>query len=179
MAITPEEKQELIQDVINEITTQSTSIDELDVVDNVNLVDSLPAYQRDTSTLVKVPIPLISKPAVDAATTANAAAERANTAAQNADAAKTEADAATAAATAAKEAAEEATTRTISVAEGLQTTIHDISKKATSADNLSKRLKEQVGEYTIVVMTEGEYEALIEKEENTIYFCTEDNSEIE
>ena len=106
MAITPEEKQELIQDVINEITTQSTSIDELDVVDNVNLVDSLPAYQRDTSTLVKVPIPLISKPAVDAAITANAAAERANTAAQNADAAKTEADAATAAATAAKEASE-------------------------------------------------------------------------
>lgn len=173
MAITPEEKQELIQDVINEITTQSTSIDELDVVDNVNLVDSLPAYQRNTSTLVKVPIPLISKPATDAAATANAAAERANTAAQSADAAKEAAEQATADATAAKEAAEEATTRTINVAEGLETAINEIGTKATNADNLSKRLKEQLGKYTIVVMTEEEYEALSEKEEGTIYFCTE------
>lgn len=173
MAITPEEKQELIQDVINEITTQSTSIDELDVVDSVNLVDSLPAYQRNTSTLVKVPIPLISKPATDAAATANEAAERANTAAQSADAAKQAAEQATADAIAAKEAAEEATTKTTEVAEGLQTAITEIGTKATNADNLSKELKQQLGDYTIVVLTEGEYEALQEKEEGTIYFCTE------
>ena len=173
MAITPEEKQELIQDVINEITTQSTSIDELDVVDNVNLVDSLPAYQRDTSTLVKVPIPLISKPATDAAAVATAAAERANTAAQNADAATEAANLATEAATDAKEAAEAAASRATEVADGLQTAITEIGTKATNADNLSRRLKEQLGDYTITVMTEEEYEALPEKEETTIYLCTE------
>lgn len=173
MAITPEEKQELIQDVINEITTQSTSIDELDVVNSVSLVDSLPAYKRDTSTLVKVPIPLISKPATDAAVTANAAAEKANTAAQNADAAKQAADEATTAAIEAKEAAEAATTRTIEVAGGLETAINEISTKANDADKLSKKLSQQLGDYTIAILTEEEYEALEEKDENTLYFCTE------
>lgn len=174
MAITLEEKQELVQEVINEITTQSTSIDELDVVDSVTLVDSLPAYQRNTSTLVKVPIPLISKPAVDAAASANAAAERANTAAQSADAAKEAADQATEEATEAKEAAEEATQRTIQVAEGLATAVNEIKSTADAADNLSKEIKQQVGDFKIVTLTEAEYEALEEKDEDTIYFCVED-----
>lgn len=173
MAITLEEKQELIQDVINEITTQSTSIDELDVVDSVTLVDSLPAYKSDTSTLVKVPIPLISKPAVDAAASANAAAEKANTAAQSADAAKEAANTATQEATTAKEQAEAATQRTVEVAEGLASAIQGIDKTAKDADNLSKQLSEQLGDYTVVVLTEAEYEALEERDENTLYFCTE------
>lgn len=173
MAITSEERQELIQDVINEIATQSTSIDELDVVDSVNLVDSLPAYRRDTSTLVKVPIPLISKPATDAAVTANAAAQMATQAAQSADAAKEAAEQATAdtlkSATAATEAADEAR----EVASGLSSAVREIRILAANADILSRELKEQLGEYTIVVITEEEYEALPEKEDKTIYFCTE------
>jgi len=177
MAITAEEKQELIQDVINEITTQSTSIDELDVVDSVTAVDSLPAYKKSTSTLVKVPIPLISKPATDAAVTANAAAQRATTAAQEADAAKEAAETATTEAQEAKEAAEQATTRTIQVAEGLATAINDIKSTADGADNLSKELKQQVGNFKIIVLTEAEYEALEAKDENAIYFCTENEDE--
>lgn len=173
MAITPEEKQELIQDVINEITTQSTSIDELDVVDSVNLVDSLPAYQRNTSNLVKVPIPLISKPAVDAATSANAAAERANTASQNADAAREAAQTATEEAMQAKEAATTATKRTIEVAEGIAGAVNEIKATADNADKLSKKLSEQISEYKIVTLTEAEYEELVEKDPNTIYFCVE------
>lgn len=170
MAITQEEKQELIQDVINEITTQSTSIDQLDVVDSVNLVDSLPAYQRNTSTLVKVPIPLISKPAVDAAALANAAAESANTAAQSADAAKEAAQEATTGAL-------EATQTTIQVAEGLSTAITEIKTTADGADKLSKQLGKQLGDLTIVTLTEAEYEALEEKDTDTIYLCTENEEE--
>lgn len=178
MALTQQEKQELIQDVINEITTQSTSIDELDVVDSVNNVDSLPAYQRNTSNLVKVPIPLISKPAVDAAATANAAAEKANTSAKQADAAKEAAEQATQEATQAKEQAEEATRKTNEVAEGLSTAINEIGTKANNADKLSKQLSDQLQDYKIVTLTEQEYEELEgEVDENTLYFCTENEDE--
>lgn len=178
MALTQEEKKELIQEVINEITTQSTSIDELDTVDNVNSVDSLPAYKKDTTSLVKVPIPLISKPAVDAAATANAAAEKANTAAQNADAAKTAAQTATQEAQKAKENAEEATRKTTEVAQGLEGAIQEVNTKATQADTLSKQLKEQINGYKIVTITEAEYEQLEGKvDENTIYFCVEEEEE--
>ena len=73
--MTNEERQEIIQDVINEIVTQSTSIDELPPAESISNVESLPAYKRGTSELVSVPLSLISKPAVDAAASATQAAE--------------------------------------------------------------------------------------------------------
>ena len=169
MALTQDEREELIQDVVNEITTQSTSIDELEVVTRLDQTESLPAYKKNSTELVKVPIPLISKPAIDAAEAANRAANSANNAARGAITAKNET-------IAAKEAAEEATVNaqdaTSRVNQAMDE-INSIKSTANSANDLSKKLSEQLGDYNITVTTEGEYENLETKDDDTLYFCTE------
>lgn len=172
MALTPEEREELIQDVVNVITTQSTSIDELPVVSSLEQSDSLPAYEKDTTNLVRVPIPLIAKPAVDAADTANRAASTATSAAEQATLAKEETQQATAETKKATAAAEDATAR---VNQSMDT-INDIKTTADNADVRSKELKEQLKDYTIETPTEAEYESLETKDDNTIYFCTENET---
>jgi methyl-accepting chemotaxis protein len=171
--MTTEEKQELIQDVINEITTQSTSIDELDTATSLDQVESLPAYKKDTSTLVRVSMEMISEPATTAAEkadTATAAAQRAtaeaahatelaNTATQNAIDATTNASDATAALNVALE------------------NINSIKETATDANELAKQLNTQLDNKSIVTITEAEYEALETKEDNTLYFCVEEETE--
>ena len=110
MAMTDEEKKELVQDVLNSIKTDSQSVDELEQVTSLDNVKSLPAMQGEN--LVTAPISLLSKPATDAAATAKAAAEKANAAATAADTATTATneaiEKATAATTAANTAASEA-----------------------------------------------------------------------
>lgn len=173
MALTQNEKEELIQDVINEITTQSTSIDELPEVSSLDQTTSLPAYKKNSTDLVKVPITLISKPADTAAVAANAAASFANSAAAQATQAKNEATEAKEDAIAATTEANNATARVNQAMD----TINDIKETANNADTLSKALSLQLKEYNIEALTESEYEELEEKENNTIYFCTE-NEEI-
>ena len=169
MALTQDERDELIQEVVNEITTQSTSIDELKVVTSLDQTESLPAYKKNSTELVKVPIPLISKPAIDAAEAANRAASSANSAASEATTAKNET-------IAAKEAAEEATANaqdaTSRVNQAMDE-INTIKTTANSADTLSKKLSGQLGDYNITVTTEGGYENLETKDDDTLYFCTE------
>lgn len=169
MALTQDEREELIQDVVNEITTQSTSIDELEAVTSLDQTESLPAYKKNSTELVKVPIPLISKPAIDAAEAANRAASSANSAASEATTAKNET-------IAAKEAAEEATTNaqdaTSRVNQAMDE-INTIKTTANGADELSKKLSGQLGDYNITVTTEGGYENLETKDDDTLYFCTE------
>ena len=173
MALTQDERDELIQEVVNEITTQSTSIDELKTVTSLDQIESLPAYKKNSTELVKVPIPLISKPAIDAAVAANRAASSAKSAASEATTAKNET-------IAAKEAAEEATANaqdaTSRVNQAMDE-INTIKTTANSADELSKKLSGQLGDYNITVTTEGGYENLETKDDNTLYFCTE-NEEI-
>lgn len=173
MALTQEEKNELIQDVVNEITTQSTSIDELQEVSNLNQTTSLPAYKKDSTDLVKVPISLISQPAIDAATLANAAASSANSAAAQATQAKNEA-------IEAKNNADEATTTaqeaTAKVNQAMDTII-SIKNTADNADTLSKALSNQLKNYNIESITEKEYEDLEVKDNDTLYFCIE-NEEV-
>lgn len=169
MALTIDERNELIQDVVNEITTQSTSIDELEVISDLSQTESLPAYKKDTSTLVRVPIPLISKPAVDAAASANRAASSANSAADAANQAKEEANQAKEATEEATQAANDATARVNNAMDN----INSIKDTAESADALSKQLEKQLDSFTLKAPTETEYEELETKDDNTLYFCTE------
>ena len=72
MALTEEEKKELVQDVVNQIKTDSQSVDELETVSTLDGVVSLPAMRGET--VVSAPVKLLSKPAEDAAVTAKASA---------------------------------------------------------------------------------------------------------
>ena len=173
MALTEDERAELIQDVVNEITTQSTSIDELPTVSSLDQTDSLPAYEKSSTNLVRVPIPLISQPAVDAADAANRAASAATSAAEQATQAKEEATQAKTATEEATAAANDATSRVNQAMDEINT----IKTTANNADELSKKLSNQLGDYNITVTTEGGYENLETKDNNTLYFCTE-NEEI-
>ena len=104
MALTEEEKKELVQDVVNQIKTDSQSVDELEAVSTLDGVVSLPAMRGET--VVSAPLKLLSKPAEDAAAVAKASAAVADASAKKAD---TAAATAKAAAKTANDAASKAT----------------------------------------------------------------------
>ena len=92
MALTEEEKKELVQDVVNQIKTDSQSVDELEAVSTLDGVVSLPAMRGET--VVRAPLKLLSKPAEDAAAVAKASAAVADASAKKADTATATAKAA-------------------------------------------------------------------------------------
>ena len=92
MALTEEEKKELVQDVVNQIKTASQSVDELEAVSTLVGVVSLPAMRGET--VVSAPLKLLSKPAEDAAAVAKASAAVADASAKKADTATATAKAA-------------------------------------------------------------------------------------
>lgn len=92
MALTEEEKKELVQDVVNQIKTDSQSVDELEAVSTLDGVVSLPAMRGET--VVSAPLKLLSKPAEDAAAVAKASAAVADASAKKADTATATAEAA-------------------------------------------------------------------------------------
>ena len=102
--MTEEEKKELVQDVVNQIKTDSQSVDELEAVSTLDGVVSLPAMRGET--VVSAPLKLLSKPAEDAAAVAKASAAVADASAKKAD---TAASTAGSAAQTANDAASEAT----------------------------------------------------------------------
>ena len=102
--MTEEEKKELVQDVVNQIKTDSQSVDELETVSTLDGVVSLPAMRGET--VVSAPLKLLSKPAEDAAAVAKASAAVADASAKKAD---TAAATAKAAAKTANDAANKAT----------------------------------------------------------------------
>lgn len=104
MALTEEEKKELVQAVVNQIKTDSQSVDELETVSTLDGVVSLPAMRGET--VVSAPLKLLSKPAEDAAAVAKASAAVADASAKKAD---TAAATAKAAAQTANDAASKAT----------------------------------------------------------------------
>ena len=104
MALTEEEKKELVQDVVNQIKTDSQSVDELEAVSTLDGVVSLPAMRGET--VVSAPLKLLSKPAEDAAAVAKASAAVADASAKKAD---TAASTAGSAAQTANDAANKAT----------------------------------------------------------------------
>ena len=83
MALTEEEKKELVQAVVNQIKTDSQSVDELEAVSTLDGVVSLPAMRGET--VVSAPLKLLSKPAEDAAAVAKASAAAADASAKKAD----------------------------------------------------------------------------------------------
>ena len=92
MALTEEEKKELVQDVVNQIKTDSQSVDELEAVSTLDGVVSLPAMRGET--VVNAPLKLLSKPAEDAAAVAKASAAVADASAKKADTAASTAESA-------------------------------------------------------------------------------------
>ena len=92
MALTEEEKKELVQDVVNQIKTDSQSVDELETVSTLDGVVSLPAMRGET--VVSAPVKLLSKPAEDAAAVAKSSAAVADASAKKADKAASTAEAA-------------------------------------------------------------------------------------
>ena len=106
MALTNEEKQELL----NAMKAESQGVDELEQVDTLDGIMSLPALRGEE--VVSAPIKLLTKPAEDAVANAVSAANRATEAAQTVysitQVANSAASAANAAASAASDAAEEA-----------------------------------------------------------------------
>ena len=112
--MTDQEKQELKQEIITQIKSESQDVTELEQVSSLDGINTLPAMRG--TTLVTAPVSLLGKPATDAAAQALAAkraaedaAGTANTAAGNADAKAQAAQTAAQEANTAKEAAEEAT----------------------------------------------------------------------
>ena len=119
MALTEEEKNELVQDVVNQIKTDSQSVDELETVSTLDGVVSLPAMRGET--VVSAPVKLLSKPAEDAAATAKASAAVADAATKAAGEATTKAEAAAKTATdAASEATDAAQKTDAAVAKAVQ-----------------------------------------------------------
>ena len=107
--------QEDIQQVLNAIKAESQGVQELETVDSLNGVNSLPGVKGEK--LVNVPMELLQKPATDAAAKAETAASNATSASRQAESsamvaegAAEEARKATAAAEEAAEKAEQATT---------------------------------------------------------------------
>ena len=92
MALTEEEKKELVQNVVNQIKTDSQSVDELEAVSTLDGVVSLPAMRGET--VVSAPLKLLSKPAEDAAAVAKASAAVADASAKKADTAASTAESA-------------------------------------------------------------------------------------
>lgn len=90
--MTEEEKKELVQDVVNQIKTDSQSVDELEAVSTLDGVVSLPAMRGET--VVSAPLKLLSKPAEDAAAVAKDSAAVADASAKKADTAASTAESA-------------------------------------------------------------------------------------
>ena len=131
MALTEEEKKELVQDVVNQIKTDSQSVDELETVSTLDGVVSLPAMRGDT--VVSAPLKLLSKPAEDAAAVAKASAAVADASAKKADTAtataKTAAQTANDAASKATDAAQK-TNAAVAKAESVEAEYKDTALAA-------------------------------------------------
>lgn len=91
MALTEEEKKELVKNVVNQLKTDSQSVDELETVDTLEGVVSLPAMKGEK--VVGAPLKLLSKPAEEAAAVARKSATVADASAKKADASAAVADA--------------------------------------------------------------------------------------
>lgn len=88
---------QLVQEVRDQILSESQGVGEVDIVDNLDSIYSLPALKLNDSgdQVVEAPLSLLSAPAEEAAALARAAAYDANTAAESANSAASSANLAT------------------------------------------------------------------------------------
>ena len=131
--MTEEEKKELVQDVVNQIKTDSQSVDELETVSTLDGVVSLPAMRGET--VVSAPVKLLSKPAEDAAAIAKASAAVADAATKAAGEATTKAEAATKTATDAASKATDAAKKTDAAVAKAEIVERDYESTALAARN--------------------------------------------
>ena len=156
MAITDEEKQDIIRDVLDAIQSSSQSVDELPVVSSLDNITSLPAMRGEE--LVSAPITLLSQPAIDAAAEANTATANANTATANANTATANANTATANANTATANANTATANANTAAE----TVEGYVAKATlGLMGATARFNKIVEDVTILEEATLQYEAIV------------------
>lgn len=89
--------EQLVQEVRDQILSESQGVGEVDIVDNLDNIYSLPALKLNDSgdQVVEAPLSLLSAPAEEAAALARAAAYDANTAAESANSAASSANLAT------------------------------------------------------------------------------------
>ena len=139
-----QQQNELVNAVLKKIESQSHSIDELQIVNSLEGVNSLPAKKGNE--MVLVPIAKLAEPATEAAKTANAAASSASSAAQTANAA---ASSASSAAQTALQAAETANIATQTANDAIQTILQSQSKIDLSLYGASARFAEIIDDANI------------------------------
>ena len=119
--------EQLVQEVRDQILSESQGVGEVDIVDNLDNIYSLPALKLNDNgeQVVEAPLSLLSAPAEEAAATANAAAQAANTAAESANSA----------ASSANQAASKAESSISGVDQAVQKAEDSAQKANTAADN--------------------------------------------
>lgn len=148
MALTNDDKQELL----NEIKSESQSVDELEVVESLDGIKGLPAI-RGTE-MVSAPLSLLSKPAEDAAKEAKAATDKANKAAEAANGAANTASAAAGTAVADAESAQEAAEDARAAAASAQSVANQYRTDVELARNgATARFKDFVSGVTIKMVS--------------------------
>ena len=163
--MTNEEKQEIVDEVVNIITTNSTSINEVEVITDVSNVRTLPCSKED-GTIVQVAVSTLATPALEAASNANSAAISANSAAE-----------------AATKAQQEAVQEFGEIKDNINT---QVIPRCEAATEKAEQAANNIGNKKILVITEDQYAQLLNGEvieidgvqytmdANTIYFCTEE-----
>lgn len=134
MAITDNEKKQIVQEVLAQMKSSSQGVNELQEVTTLDGVKSLPAMKG--TQVVVAPVSLLSKPATDAASTANTAASAANTAANNANQAITN------------------TNRAITKAEDATEAAKDAAKQATDATAQVQAAIKAAGKHPVVLVND-------------------------
>lgn len=163
--MTSEEKQEIVDEIVNIITTNSTSINEVEVVTDISNVKTLPCSKSD-GTIVQVDISTLAAPALAAASSANSAATVANSAAE-----------------AATKAQQQTVQEFGEIKENINT---QVIPECEAATQKAQQAADNIGNKKILVITEDQYTQLLNGEiieidgvqysmdANTIYFCTEE-----
>lgn len=145
--LTDDEKQQLKNEIINQLKSESQSVDELETVETLDGINTLPAMRG--SEVVSAPIALLRKPAEEAAEAAKAAADEAEKAATRADVS----------AGLAFEAAEQAT----GAKENAETAAANANAAADNANRVAEQYEETVG--TAIKGATARFTAIVEGKE--------------
>lgn len=167
--MTDEEFEKIVTEVVNRITTSSIDVAKVDVIDTTEefeskSVNTLPCSTSD-GTIVQVATPIFSKPAKEAAASANNAAALAKASSLAADKA----------------------TKDMQEAFGeVQDTMNESIDKCDKVTSAAQQAADNIGNKKILVITEDQYTMLLngdsitvddktyEMDTNTIYFATEE-----
>lgn len=127
--------EQLVQEVRDQILSESQGVGEVDIVDNLDSIYSLPALKLNDNgdQVVEAPLSLLSAPAEEAAALAKAAAYDANTAAESANSAASSANLAT-------DKANEATSNAQSATQQAESSADKANTAAQNADEATAQV---------------------------------------